>query len=278
MNTLKIVMASLSEARSNKDAAKERWLQSLAEMSEDQATLKQAFLNTDAIWAREAQTLTDAITALKAIFCFELALSLLDSEETETLRKLVADFRLDHLTDPFRQPTLPELADTWYRAEGMHEAATTMLARFWKLETDTTFAAVLAEQDMARKPEAWSATVQAYNFIYAAMEANKTEEDEEALISSSLHFLDRHLLKQYDDLTAKLARQLEEASDRGDVSSVLEDLEPEICRVIQGALSSGLIRHKLPQAEVAPEIRGVAFAQEQDEEQGEEEEKEEKEK
>src|SRR5208283_3304719 len=98
MNSLNTVMSSLSEARTNKETAKDRWLTALENGSEDQATLKQAFHSADEIYANGAQTLTKAITDLKNIFCFELALSLLDREETQTLHQLVADLRLDHLT------------------------------------------------------------------------------------------------------------------------------------------------------------------------------------
>jgi len=253
MNILITVMSSLSEARTSKNAAKDRWLSALEEGSEDQATLKQDFHRVDDIYANGAQTLAQAISDLKNIFCFELALSLLGTEEIQSLRQLVADLRLDHLTDPRQNPSLPALADTWYRAEGMREAAKTINARFANRDDDETIASILADLDHARKPEAWTLAVQAYNFIYAAMLAQNTEETGDALTSSVLHFLYRHLLKQYDDLTEKLAGKLEDAYYGGTVTTILEDLEPGICRVIQDALSSGIIRQRQPQAEEAEE-------------------------
>jgi hypothetical protein len=265
MNKLNTVMSSLSEARTNKDAAKDRWLTALEDGSEDQAPLKQAFHAADEIWANGAQSLAQAITDLKNIFCFELALSLLSTEETETLRKLLADLRLDHMTDPrHNDNNLNGLAETWYRAEGMREAAKTIHARFNNREQDETIASILADLEHARKPEAWTATAEAFNFIDAAMPAQDTEEDGEtgdALISSVLHFLNRHLLKHYDDLTERLADKLEDAYYAGNISFVLQELEPNVSRVIQDALSSGIIRQRQPQAEEQTETRGVAIAE-----------------
>jgi hypothetical protein len=265
MNSLINVMSSLSEARTNKDAAQDLWLAALENGSEDQATLKQAFHYADAIWTSGAQTLETAISELRSIFCFEVALSLLDREQLQTLHKLVADFHLDNLTDPYQNPELPRLAETWYSAEGMHEAAKTVYERFANRDQDETIESILADLDQARKPEAWAATAKAYDFLYT-IQAETTDESGAALASSVLVSLHRLLLKQYDDLTAKLADKLEDAYYGGNVSEVLEDLEPDICRVIQNALSSGLIRQRQAQPEDQHETRNVIDILEQEDE------------
>ncbi len=261
MNTLISVMTSLSEAKASKDTAKDRWLTAMEQGGEDVAGLKQAFHSADDFYANGAQTLAQAITDLKGIFCFELALSMLDRDQTQTLHKLVADLRLDHLTNPFQTPSIPDLAMTWYRAEAMREAAKTMAARFSNREEGETIASIQADIDHARKPDAWTATVEAYNFIFAAMAAQDAGELGVDLIASVLHYLSRHLLKQYDDLREKLADRLEDIYYAGNMSEILEELDPEIFRVIQDAVSSGLIRQRQTKPEEKPEARGVIVAE-----------------
>jgi hypothetical protein len=143
----------------------------------------------------------------------------------------------------------------------MREAAKTMVSRFSNRDEGETIASILADLDHARKPEAWTATVLAYNFIFPAMEAQDAGESGDDLVSSALHFLSRHLLKQYDDLREKLADRLEDVYYAGNLSDVLEELDPEVFRVIQDAVSSGLIRQRQTQTEEKPEPRAVIVAE-----------------
>lgn len=263
MDTLNKVLASLSQVRTNKENAKDRWLAAMQEGSDDMATLKQAFLQADDAWTNAAHTLAGAIVELQTAFCFELALSLLDTEETYNLHKMVAELHLDHLTDPYARRTLNSIAVTWYRAEGMREAAQTLhnLYRNRDDESPANFLAGAADNQNARKPQEWALMVQAFHFIHSALKAQSSDESEEEILSSSLHFLNRHLLRQYDDAVELLSEQLEDVYYGGNLSGVLVGLDIEVSRALQDAVTGGLIRQRQPQAEEQRETRTVSVAE-----------------
>ena len=262
MDTLNTVLASLSQVRTNKNNAKDRWLTAMQEGSDDQAQLKQEFHQADNVWTGAAETLAKAIVDLQTIFCYELALQLLDTEETYNLHKMVAELQLDNLTDPYQRLSFPTLAANWYRAEGMREAAQTLQKRYDNRGEGETIETILAEVDSARKPQSWSYMVQAFTFIRNAVKGQNPDDSEDEVNATSVLFLNRHQLRQYDDVVEKLSDKLEDIYYGGNLSSVLSQLDDvDVSRALQDAVTGGLIRARQPQAEEKRETRGVTVAE-----------------
>jgi hypothetical protein len=244
MNSLIQAINALLEAGRVKDEAKERWLKLMREGSTEQGDARQAFLARDNDFSLRAGELGKQLVEWRDIFSLEEAVDALSDELRLALRRAVAELRFDHLLAPIKPVGLAALAATWHSACALLDAARAIEERCRRQEVELEFSALRAEAAGYRNPGAWTKAVTVCELLRRYLGDNSRERMSEAIYAAF-----RHLLSEYDQLTEQLQTVLEDLHDAGCLGIELGELDPDLRRVVQDALASGLVRQRQLRAE-----------------------------
>ncbi len=248
MNTLTQVIETVAAARRVKDEAKQNWASQKPAGSPAWAAARATFLTADAEYSLAAGELGKVLNELRESFCLEIVLNSLADDVRCQLSQLVADLRFDHLLAPNKPNGLAALAFAWRSSGQVFDAARAIDDCRLRADGKLDLELLRKEAESYRHPAAWNRAVTVCQLLLASIQ-DDAQDDPQERVADAIRAAVRHLRKAHDQLTEQMQVLVENLHYAGALSTELEELELDLRRYVQDALTSGLVRQRQTQTE-----------------------------
>lgn len=246
MKTLTQAIETVAAAGSVKDEAKQKWASVKPAGSTEWADARAAFLRADAEYSLAGGALGQVLTELRDSFCLEIVLNSLDEDVRLKLCRQVADLRFDYLLAPTNPNGFAALAFAWRNSGQVFDACRAIDDRRLRTEAELDLELLRQEADSYRHPAAWNKAVTVCQLLLSISEVEESQQEQ---VSDAIRAAVRHLRKAHDLLTEQMQVLVENLHYAGALSTELEELDLELRRYVQDALSCGLVRQRQVQTE-----------------------------